>query len=129
VALFTELEAFASATGLAEHRRVDEELQLRVGPLSVSFHHRDSEGRIELTWTEQRDGEAIELYREQALGNRWIWVHRFRGKETRLPLFDKGLEVLMVSCLGLPDPEPEQASVEAHADAATPSTVGRKRTL
>ena len=61
--LFEELEAFASATGLTEHRRVDEELQLRVGPLSVSFRHRDSEGRIELTWTEQRDGEAIELYR------------------------------------------------------------------
>lgn len=61
---------------------------------------------VVLTFSGSSERDQHRLYREPALGERWIWVRARRGKEDRLPLFDQGLEVLFVHALGLPQPEP-----------------------
>lgn len=77
----------------------------------------DGDIDVTLRFTGCDDREAHRVYRELALDGRWVW-QRVRGaREDRLPLFDQGLEVLMVHALGLPDPD------EAPPAGAAPSGV------
>ncbi len=69
---------------------------------------RDGEGdRVRLAWEGLADGEEHWLYRQSELGNRWVYARRKKPRDDRLPLFDQGLEELLVRVLGLPRPGEE----------------------
>jgi hypothetical protein len=66
--------------------------------------------RIGVRFTGQPAHERHELYRQPELNDLWVWSRRRARREDRLPLFDDGLEELLVRGLGLPRPgeaEPE----------------------
>ena len=50
--------------------------------------------------------DAVRLYREPELGDRWVASLRRSGHEQRVLLYDQGLEELLVTGLGLPRPDP-----------------------
>src|SRR5207253_9038681 len=62
--------------------------------------------------------EENSLYRQAELGDRWVHSRRRRSREDRAPLFDQGLEDLLVRGLGLPKPG---------TDAPPPEDPGKKR--
>jgi len=105
-ALLTDLLAFGEAIGHVVTARDAE-----TGAVSLSF------GERELVFEGVGDGDKVKitvtgasrdehrLYREAELGHRWVWRFRRAGQEERMPLFDAGLEELMVGGLGLPRPD------------------------
>lgn len=105
-ALLDDLEAFARAVGHVAVQRDDDGLTVRFGLRGLRFEPMGEGDRLRVTlegWPATADHR---IYREQDLGDRWVLSYRKHGNEDRVPLFDKGLEELMVSGLGLPRPEP-----------------------
>jgi hypothetical protein len=98
-ALVDELIAFAGAIGVVQGVKSASGLELSRDGKAVRLARADA-GSFQVSWA---DGQAV-LYREAQLGERWVLVIPRRGRDLRLPLFDQGLEELLVLGLGLPRP-------------------------
>ena len=75
--------------------------------INLTFAPVGEADRVGVTFTGQPAHEHHELYRQPELDDRWIWSRRRVKREDRLPLFDEGLEELLVRGLGLPRPGDE----------------------
>ena len=87
-------------------------LGFEASPSGITFKHagrylhfgRDGDGeRVKLSWDGLAPEEAT-LGRQPELADRWILTRKRGAREVRLPLFDQGLEELLVRVLGLPKP-------------------------
>ena len=120
--LFEDLGAFAEAVGRlqVQAKSHDEGLTIRYRERAVNFLPMGEGDRVEVRFTGS-DDQDHRLYREPELQDRWVWVARTSGREDRLPLFDAGLEELLVRGLGLPRPDdvpaPESADASTLEDA------------
>jgi hypothetical protein len=101
--LFDQLRALARDIGLG----------FEASPAGVTLKHgvrylhfgRDGDGeRVKVTHEGMAPEEAG-LVRQPELGSRWVLVRRRGARESRVPLFDQGMEDLLVRVLGLPKPE------------------------
>jgi hypothetical protein len=101
-ALFEQLHGLAREIGLG----------FEASPSGITFKHagrylhfgRDGDGeRVKLSWDGLAPEEAT-LGRQPELADRWILTRKRGAREVRLPLFDQGLEELLVRVLGLPKP-------------------------
>ncbi|MCO4743799.1 MAG: hypothetical protein KC912_03355 [Proteobacteria bacterium] len=125
--LFDDLEAFAAVVGHLACARQGENLVIRKGERFIECAPMGEGDRVRLTFTGS-EGHEHRLYREAALEHRWVWsfTRPHRGEE-RLPLFDSGLEELLVLALELPritpaDPDPITAPPKpSRVPAAAPA--------
>lgn len=101
-ALLGELAAFGRELGFAQVHSDASGVRLRHGGRELVFWSGEA-GQVWAGSAEKTD-DRYRLYREAALDDRWVMAFRHRGQETRLPLFDQGLEELLVAVLGLPRP-------------------------
>ena len=106
VQLFQELAAFAEETGFLKAQISGTGVTLRYRERFVHFAARGDADAVAVE-IEGAPDEEHSLYREAALDDKWVWVCKRRGREDRQPLFDKGLEELLVRGLGLPRPSDE----------------------
>ncbi|MEN0065054.1 MAG: hypothetical protein AAGA48_23125 [Myxococcota bacterium] len=101
--LFGELQALAKDIGFLTVQRTKQGLTLRYGERYLHFA---PDGIGDLTAEMEGTGDDVHrLYREAELGNRWVYLRKRRFRELRVPLFDQGIEELLVLALGLPRPE------------------------
>ena len=103
--LFRDLLEFARALGFINAGLSGGALSMRHGDREVRFLPVGDSDRVEVDWEQQAEGERHQLYREANLNHRWVWVFTRRTREDRLPLFDDGLEEILVRGLGLPRPD------------------------
>ncbi|MCB9668224.1 MAG: hypothetical protein H6736_12185 [Alphaproteobacteria bacterium] len=102
--LFESLVELGGQLPFLETRLQEGGVVFRRGALDLRFVP-SGEEEVTIDFKLRDTSDTHRLYREPALEDRWIWV-RTRGKrEDRLPLFDRGLEVLLVHALELPDPD------------------------
>jgi len=107
--LFDDLTSLGEAMGHVAVQRHDGGVTFRFSDRFLHFEPMGEGDRVRVTF----DGigeDAHRLYQESGLGNRWVWSLRRRGREDRLPLFDAGLEELLVLTLKLPHPN----EIETH---------------
>jgi hypothetical protein len=119
LALFEELGAFAVSTGFLSAARDGDTLVLSHEGRSLRFEQAGRPEHVRVVPLPAAEGETHLLYRQVELGDRWIWQYHRGRREYRLPLFDDGLEELLVRGLGLPRPgeeEPEAADPGAPRD-------------
>jgi hypothetical protein len=65
---------------------------------------RDGDGeRVKLAYEGLAPEEGT-LFRQPELGQRWVLFRKRGARESRVPLFDQGIEDLLVRVLGLPKP-------------------------
>jgi hypothetical protein len=127
--LFENLGAFAEAVGhlQVQAKPGEEGLTLRYLDQFIHFAPKGEADRVEVRFAGS-DGQEHRLYREPELGNRWVWVASMGGREDRLPLFDQGLEELLVRGLALP--RPAQGMDDVPADTGTlEDAIPSERTL
>ncbi|MBT3218520.1 MAG: hypothetical protein HN348_05465 [Proteobacteria bacterium] len=119
--LMEDLAAFGATVGLIEVQRHEGGVTLGYEDRFLHFEALDDGGAIKVKF----DGSAEEdntLYRESELSNRWVWQRKKGRRDDRLPLFDQGLEELVIHALRLPRPDaalpnatPDDASEVAQA--------------
>ncbi len=116
--LLSNLGAFAEAVGhlQVQAKSHDEGLTIRYLDRFVHFVPKGEGDSVEVRFGGS-DGQEHRLYREPELNNRWIWVASIGGREDRLPLFDQGLEEILVRGLALP--RPDKGMDDSPSDAAT----------
>ena len=104
-ALLDDLGAFAEAVGhlQVQAKSHDDGLTIRYQDRFLHFVPIGEADRIKVHFT-GADQEEHRVYREAELGNRWVLVSKRSGREERAPLFDDGLEELLVRALELPRP-------------------------
>ncbi len=104
--LLDQLSEFAEAVGHVSFRRSAEGLVLRRGERGLRFLVEGNAGlKVQVEgWPAASDHS---LAREAALGDRWVLSFVKHGQTEKMPLFDRGLEELMVQGLGLPRPDAE----------------------
>jgi hypothetical protein len=109
IRVLADLEAIARDIGSVDVDRVPPEgaLRLRHQGHTLLFTPKGEADRVEVA-IEDAAGEEHWLYRQAELGQRWVYARKRRGKEDRVPLFDLGLEELLIRALGLPRPEEEE---------------------
>ena len=112
--LLEDLAAIGEAIGHIAVQRDDGAVTFRHAERYLHFEPMGEGERVRVEF-EGSKGEEHRLYREAELGNRWVWVLRRQGREDRLPLFDAGLEELLVLALGLPRPGEVAASARPTA--------------
>lgn len=100
--LLRDLAEFGRELGFARVHLSPTVVTLTHGQHRLRFTADDGTG-VNVTFEGQGD-EVFRLYREPQLANRWIFAFTRRKQEHRLPLFDQGLEELLVLGLGLPRP-------------------------
>ncbi len=102
-ALFEDLRALARDIGLA-FEASPSGVTLRHGSRSLHFG-RDGDGeRVRVAHEGLAPDDVVSLVRQPELRHRWV-MHRRRGaQDVRVPLFDQGMEDLLVRVLGLPKP-------------------------
>lgn len=101
--LLEDLAALANAIGFLDVKREGEGLTLRYRERHLHFAPiGEADVRVEFEGT---GDDEHRLYRQAELGHRWVHLHRRRHREDRLPLFDQGIENLLVTALGLPRPD------------------------
>jgi len=102
--LLQDLKEVGDAIGVVKVRADEAGLSLANGDLELRFERLGEADRVRVHLP-GRGKEDNQLYRQAELGGQWVWS-RIRGKrETRVKLFDAGLEELLVHGLGLPRPE------------------------
>ena len=100
--LLGDLDALARGIGFLAVQRGNEGLTLRYRERYLHFAPiGDGDLRVEFEGT---GDDEHRLYRQAELGNRWVLLRRRRFREDRVPLFDQGIEDLLVNALGLPRP-------------------------
>jgi hypothetical protein len=127
--LLDNLGAFAEAVGhlKVQAKSHDEGLTIRYLDQFIHFVPKGEGDRVEVIFGGS-DGQEHRLYREPELNNRWIWVASQGGREDRLPLFDQGLEELLVRGLDLP--RPAEGMDDVPVDTATlEDVIPTERTL
>jgi hypothetical protein len=120
--LLTDLVAFARELGLLQVQHDGEGLTLRYRERFLHFEPEGDHDRLRIELEGAGDEEHA-LQRQPELGFRWVYIRKRRLREDRVPLFDAGLEHLLVHGLGLPPPA-EGASVPEAPRATGP--VGKK---
>lgn len=119
--LFEALVEFGSQLPFLVTKRMASGVRITNGDRHLEFVE-DGDTDVTLSFSGRDARETHRVYREAILDDRWVW-QRVRGaREDRLPLFDQGLEVLMVHALGLPDPD-------AGTEATVRETEGEQRDL
>jgi hypothetical protein len=112
--VLADLEAIARDIGSIEVTRVASAgkpprdappaaLQLRLQGRTMTFAPQGDADRVDIT-LEEAAAEEHWLYRQAELDQRWVYARKRRGREDRVPLFDLGLEELLIRGLGLPRP-------------------------
>ncbi len=121
VRVLNDLESIARDIGSIDVARVPPPpaLELRLQGRTMRFTPAGDADRVDIAM-EDAAGEEHWLYRQAELGQRWVYARKRRGKEDRVPLFDLGLEELLVRALGLPRPaEEEEEETEARGGKKT----------
>ncbi len=104
-ALIADLESLGREIGFLSVRREQGGLTLRYQERYLRFEPSgDTEVVVEFEGT---GDDRHRLFRQAELGNRWVYSCKRRFREDRVPLFDQGIEELLVTALGLPRPEEE----------------------
>lgn len=101
--LLDDLAEFGEAVGHIAVQKHDGGVTFRLNDRFLHFEPMGEGDRVRITYDDVGDDEH-RLYREESLDHKWVWAMRRRGREDRLPLFDNGLEELMVMALKLPRP-------------------------
>lgn len=101
--LLDELVAFARETGVIRVAPEKDGLTLRFGDRYLHFGADGDGDRLKIEFEGTGD-ETHAVYRQAELGDRWVYVRRRKHREDRVPLFDVGLEELLVRGLGMPPP-------------------------
>lgn len=110
--LFADLEALANEIGFLTVQRSKQGLTLRYRERFLHFAPQGV-GEVLVEFEGTGDDEH-RLYREAELDHRWVHHRKRRFREHRVPLFDQGIEDLLVAALGLP--RPDDADVEPEPD-------------
>ena len=101
--LMAELEALANDIGFLSVQRSRQGLTLR---FRERYLHFAPEGAGDVLVEFEGTGDDVHrLYREPELDERWVHARKQRFREVRVPLFDQGIEDLLVGALGLPRPD------------------------
>lgn len=105
-ALLVELAAIGSDLGFVDVRTSDEGVLMGHEGRELALRHGDGPGQLVVAGS-GGDREAFlgRIYMEAAIGAKWVLAFQHRRQEVRLPLFDAGLEELLVQGLGLERPE------------------------
>ena len=103
-ALLADLAAFGEALGHVAVQRHDGGVTFRWADRYLHFEPMGEGDRVRIEFEGVGEDEH-RLYREPELGMKWVWLLRRKGREDRLPLFDSGLEELLVLALKLPKPD------------------------
>ena len=119
--LFGRLSEFASETGFIEVRNDSDGVTLRFEDRYLHFAPQGPLDRVRIEFEGMGD-ETHELYREEQLGDRWVWSATRRRREDLKPFWDEGLEALLIRALDLPEPADDD---DDDGDAGP----GRDRTL
>jgi len=101
--LLAELEALGNDIGFLTVQRSKRGLTLRYQERYLHFAP-DGVGEVSVEFEGTGD-DVHRLYREAELGDRWVHLRKRRFRELRVPLFDQGIEELLVTALGLPSPD------------------------
>lgn len=104
--LLGDLEGLAREIGVVRVVRDGDGITLRYGERYLFFGPEGDHDRVRIEFEGMGD-EAHHLFRQPELGHRWVHVRARKFREDRLPLFDAGLEELLVRGLGLPRPGEE----------------------
>ncbi|MEZ4237588.1 MAG: hypothetical protein R3F59_15860 [Myxococcota bacterium] len=103
VQLLADLEGLARDIGVIRVQRGRDGLTLRYGERYVHFAPEGDHDRVRIEL--EGGGDVTHaLYRQAELGQRWVYVRSRKFRDDRVPLFDAGLEHLLVDGLGLPPP-------------------------
>lgn len=102
--LFAALEGFAGELGLPS-RKDEDSLVIVQKEREVRLHATDNPNRLRVVLDQLGYVREHELARDRALSWRWVLHFKKHGRVERMPLFDQGLEELMVEGLGLPRPK------------------------
>ena len=122
-ALFEDLAAFGQAVGHIATQRAETGVTFRYQDRYIHFEPMGEGERLKVTFDGIGDDEH-RLYRETALGSKWVWVVRRRGREDRLPFWEAGLEELLVLALKLPRPgETGPPAAQPTLDDAVPKAL------
>jgi hypothetical protein len=108
-----DLESIARDIGNIEVSRsgTPPALHLKLQGRTLTFTPVGDADRVDIG-IQDAAGEEHWLYRQAELGQRWVYARKRRGKEDRVPLFDLGLEEVLVRGLALPRPEEGAAEGE-----------------
>ncbi len=105
-ALFGRLASFGKETGFLEVRKDSDGLTFRYEDRYLHFAPVGKVDRVRIEFEGIGDEEHV-LYREEHLGDRWVWSMTRRRREDLKPFFDEGLESLLIRALNLPEPDDE----------------------
>lgn len=119
--LLRDLASLARDIGVLQVSEGSDGLTLRYRERYLHFAPDGDGDRVRVEFEGMGD-EEHHLYRQAELGDRWVHAKRKRFRDDRVPLFDQGIEDLLVRGLGLPKP-----SEDAPAPAAAPEDAGKKR--
>ncbi|MEO0605815.1 MAG: hypothetical protein AAF211_30565 [Myxococcota bacterium] len=103
--LFADLESLGKEIGVLTVQRTKQGLTLRYRERYLHFAP-DGIGDVVVEFEGTGD-DVHRLYREAELGDRWVHHCKRRFRDLRVPLFDQGIEDLLVDALGLPRPDDE----------------------
>jgi len=131
--LFEDLSAFADTVGHLTAEPDEGRLTLQYKDAVLHLEAMGDGDRVRVRFhAADILKEEHRLYREALLKDRWVWTIRRPGRsEERVPLFDQGLEALLVRALGLPgvsEPtaerplSPRLAAALIHPDTTTTPT-------
>jgi hypothetical protein len=106
-ALLEDLEQFAQAVGHVAVVRDDLGVSMRYRERALRFEPMGEGDRVRVTVEGWGNTTEHRVFRERDLADRWVLAYKKYGRDEKMPLFERGLEELMVGGLGLPRPEPE----------------------
>lgn len=113
--LLEELAAIGREIGALQVTEDADGVLLRFRERYLHFGPVGDADRVRVEFEGMGDEENT-LYRQAELGDRWVHARRRRAREDRAPLFDQGLEDLLVRGLGLPRPGEDVPVVDSASD-------------
>lgn len=117
--LMRDLATLAREIGSLQVKPDGDGLTLRYGERYLHFAPVGDQDRVRIEFEGMGDEEHV-LFRQAELGHRWVYSRQRRFRDDRMPLFDAGIEELLVRGLGLPPPSDDLPPPE-------PSTAARKK--
>jgi hypothetical protein len=115
-ALFARLTSFAGLVQQIEARPSEDALRLVFGERAVCFTATNA--GVKVTYEGWPLTETHTAWPEPALDGRWVLEFRRLGRVEQMPLFERGLEELLVHGLGLPRPSAVDRPISARTAAA-----------
>ena len=126
-ALFDRLAVFAGRVQAIEARRSEDALLLSSGGRGVRF--RATDAGLVVTYEGWPVAETHAAWPEPALDGRWVLEFHRLGRVEQLPMFDRGLEELLVHGLGLPRPAASDRPIASRTAAALSGRVPEARPI